>query len=285
MKILRRTANRLVTQHRQTGERIIASCCLLLALGAILLASPVPEIQCQRNGAEPQCTLIRHLFGQWQVAQPIVLQGVSSDRICGYSRAHGANCANNQFVAIVKTQIGEIYFIRYASSSKKAIADIQEFLTNSTQPSLNINSATWSLNHPISNGFLVMFAGVMIISAGSRLGSECIYHCDFDQTNDWVTITQKQMFKQKITEFPLSSIRAITLNRIGINDCIILTLQSGRWVCIAQAFWGKKQREYRPSVGFVRVNKTLKKEMRAIATFLHHFGMPQGPPTDQRQDT
>jgi hypothetical protein len=268
MRILRRTSTRLVTQYHQTGKRLAAACCLLLAIGAALLASPVPEISCQRNGTLTQCKLIWHIFGKWQLEQPVVLQGVRSEGICGYSRVSGSSCIHNKFVAIIQTQIGEVHFIRYASSGGKAIADIQRFIQDPNQPSLEIRSANWSLNHPGSNSFLLIFAIVMLILACMYLGNEPTYKCDFDRTKDWVTVTQQQMFMSKATEFPLSSIRSITLDRIEMRDCIILTLQSGQWVCIAQSFWGKKEREYRPSVGFVWVNKNLEKDMQAIASFL-----------------
>lgn len=274
MRILRRTSTRLVTQHHQTGERLAAVCCSFLAIGAVLFASPVPEISCQRNGTLTQCKLTRHIFG-WQLEQsialleqPIVLQGVKSQRICGYSRGSGSDCIHNKFVAIVQTQIGEIYFVRYASSAGKAIADIQGFIENPNQPSLQIQSANWSFKYPSSNGFLVMFAIVMLLLASGLLGGEQTYKCDFDKTKDWVTVSQQRMFMSKVTEFPISSIRSITVDRVEIRDCIILTLQSEQQVCIAQAFWGKKEREYRPSVGWVWVNKDLEKDMQPIASFL-----------------
>lgn len=268
MRFLRQTSTRLVTQHLLIGERLAAVCCLLLGVGAALLASPMPEISCQRNGAITQCKLIRHIFGQWQLEQPIILQGVRSERICGYSRGRSPSCSHNQVVVVVQTQLGEIQFIRYSSSREKAIAEVKRFIQDPDQPSLQLQSASWSLNHPVSNGFLLMFAMVMLISTCSRLGNEKTYKCDFDKTKDWVIVTQQQMFISKVTEFPISSIRSITLDRIGNHDCIVLTLQSGQYVCIAQAFWGKKKREYHPSVGFVWVNKDLEKDMQAISSFL-----------------
>lgn len=253
MRILRQTATRLVTQHHQIGERLAATCCLLLAVGASLLACPVPEISCQRNGTLTQCKLIRHIFGRWQLEQLIVLQGVRSEGICVHSRRSGSDCSHDKFVAIVQTQIGKIHFVRYASSEGKAIADIQRFIQDSNQTSLNIQSANWSLNHPISNGLLLMFAIVMLVSACNRLGSEQTYKCVFDKTEDWVTVTQQQMSMSKVTEFPISSIKSITVHKIGNGNCIVLTLQSGQHVCVTKASWGKKN---------------LKKDMQPIASFL-----------------
>ncbi|MBD2075550.1 hypothetical protein H6F86_16925 [Phormidium sp. FACHB-592] len=269
MRILRQTSTRLVTRHNQPGERLAAVCCLLLAVGPALLASSVPEISCQRNGALTQCKLIQRIFGKWQLLeQPIVLQGARSEGICGYSRVSGADCVHNKFVVIVQTQIGEIRFISYASSREKAIAKIQRFIKDPNQPSLGIRSVSWSLDNLISNGGWFVFAMVLLIVACSRLDNERTYKCDFDKTKDWVTVIQQKMFTSKVTEFPVSSIKSITLDRIGMNDCIILTLQSGQNVCIAQAFWGKKEREYHRPVGYIMVNKTLEKDMQAIASFL-----------------
>ncbi|MBD2158176.1 hypothetical protein [Leptolyngbya sp. FACHB-16] len=268
MRILRRTSTRLVTQHHQTGQRLAAVCCLLLAVGAALLASPVPEISCQRNGTLTQCKLIRHILGKWQLEQSIVLQGVRSKGICGYSRVSGPDCIHNKFVAIVQTQIGEIYFVRYASSGGEAIADIQRFIENPNQTSLQIQSANWSFKYPSSNGFLIIFVIVMLLFASGFLGSEQTYKCDFDKTKDWVTVIEQQMFMSKVTEFPISSIRSITVDRVGIRDCIILTLQSGQNVCVAQASWGKKEHKYRPSVGLFWVNKSLEKDTQLIMSFL-----------------
>lgn len=268
MKILKQTSTNLVTQYHQTGERLASVCCLLISVGAVLLASTVPEISCQRNGTLTQCKLIRHMLGNWQLEQPIVLQGARSQRICGFSRGRSPSCSHNESVAIVQTQSGEIQFIDRSYPTRVVTAKVQNFIKDSNQTSLQIRSASWSMNHPISNGFLLMLAMVMFISACNRLINEKTYKCNFDKTKDWVNITQQQMFMCRITEFPISSIKSITLDRIGTNDCIILTLQSGQWVCVAQAFWVIKRREYRPSVGFVRINKNLEKDMETIASFL-----------------
>jgi hypothetical protein len=170
MKILKQTSTNLVTQHHQTGERLASVCCLLISVGAVLIASIVPEISCQRNGTLSQCKLIRHMLGNWQLEQPIVLQGVRSQPICSFSRGtKGGSCSHNESVAIVQTQIGEIQLIDRSYPTGAATAEVQNFIKDPNQTSLQIRSASWSMNHPISNGFLVMLAMVMFISACNRL--------------------------------------------------------------------------------------------------------------------
>jgi hypothetical protein len=187
MKILKQTATQLVTQHQQTGERLVIGCCVLMSAGSILIASIVPEISCRREGTLSQCKLIRHMLGNWQLEQPIALQGVRNEPVCSFSRVKkGGNC--NGSVAIVQTQIGEIQLLENSYTEGASTAEIKKFLKNSNQTSLQIRSAGWSLNHPISNGFLVMFAMVMLASARQRLIEQRTYTCDFDKARDWVSI-------------------------------------------------------------------------------------------------
>ncbi|AFZ14276.1 hypothetical protein Cri9333_3451 [Crinalium epipsammum PCC 9333] len=237
MNILKKTETKLVVEHQQIGRRLAMGCCLLIGAGAILSGAIVPEISCRRNGTLSQCKLIRNMLGNWQLEQPITLQAVRHGSLCDYSRGKRRGACNSS-LTIVQTQIGEIQLF-YDSSSNSATSEIQKFIKDSNQTSLQIRSGGWSPSHPLSNGFLVMFAIVMVYYACAIFIDERTYTCDFDKARDWVSITQQQLFMCKTTDFPLSSIKSINVCHKPGGHCIILLLQSGQEACIAQASWGK----------------------------------------------
>ncbi|MBW4421451.1 MAG: hypothetical protein KME13_19830 [Myxacorys californica WJT36-NPBG1] len=270
MKILKQTTTELVTQHHQTGERLAIACCLIIGAGSILIATTVPEISCHRDGELSQCQLTRHMVGNWQIEQSIVIQSVRSEPICGFRRgSQGANCSYTDSVAIVKTQSGEIQLMsRSSKADESATAKIQRFINDPTQTTLQIRSFGWSLNRPIGNGFLVVLSIVMLISACKRFISKRIYRCEFNKTENWVRVTQKQLLVCRTTKFPISEIESINVRQKQGRDCIMLNLKSSQGICIAEAVWGKRAIEDHPLAGPVWVNKDLEKDMQAIVSFL-----------------
>lgn len=270
MKILKQTKAQLVTQHHPIGERLAIACCLIIGAGSILLATTVPEISCHRDKDLSQCSLLRHMLGNWQIEQPILIQSVRSEPICSFRRGNqGANCSGADSVAIVKTQSGEIQLLsRSLSAGESAAAKIQNFINDSTQTSLQIRSLGWSLNHPISNGFWIMLSILMFISACRRFLNQRIYRCEFNKAENWVRVTQKQLLVCRITQFPISKLKSINLRQKHGRDCIVLHLTSGQEICVAEAVWGKRAIEDHPLAGPVWVNKDLEQDMQAIVLFL-----------------
>lgn len=276
MKILKQTTTQLVTQHRQTGERLAIACFLLLGVVSMLTATITPEIRCQRDGALTQCKVIRHMLGNWQIEQPISIKGVRSEPSGGFRRGKSSEGSSAYFVTVVETQIGEIWLVsRPLTVADSATARIQRFMNDPTQTSLQTRSVAWlHLNEPISNGFWFMFSIVMFVIAYQRLINQRIYRCEFDKTRDLVRVTQQGLLTSKTTEFPISKIRAIhNVKKLGRNyvgsDCVVLKLKSAQEdVCIGEAVWGKKTIAEHYFWGSIRFSKALEEGRQAIVSFL-----------------
>lgn len=275
MKILKQTTTQLVTQHRQTGEWFAIACFLLLGVVSMLIATITPEISCRRDGALTQCKVIRHMLGNWQIEQPIVIQGVRSESSCGFRRGRSSGSCSST-VTVVETQIGEIWLVsRPLTVADSATARIQRFMNDPAQTSLQVRSTAWlHLNEPVSNGFWFIFSIVIFIIAYQCLVNQRTYRCEFDKTKDRVRVTQQGLLTSKTTEFPISKIRAIhNVKKLGRNyigyDCVVLKLKSAQEdVCIGKAVWGKKTIAEHYFWGSIRFSKALEEGRQAIVSFL-----------------
>lgn len=277
MKILKQTTTQLVTQHRQTGEWLAISCFLFLGGVLMLSATITPEIICRRDGALTRCKVIRHMLGNWQIEQPISIQGVRSEPSGGFRRGKSSEgYSSTYFVTVVETRSGEIWLVsRPLTVTDSATARIQKFINDPTQTSLQIRSTAWlHLNEPVSNGFYFMFSIIMFIIAYQRLVNQRTYRCEFDRTRDLVRVTQQRLLTSKTTECPISKIRAVhILKKAGHNyvgcDCVVLKFKSTQKdVCIGEAVWGKKTLAEHYFWGPVRFSKTLEEGRQAIMSFL-----------------
>ena len=277
MKILKQTTTQLVMQHHQTGEWLAIAGLLLVGVVLMLIATITPEINCRRDGALTQCQVIRHMLGNWQIAQPISIQGVRSERSGGFRRGQSSQGSSSAYlVTVVETQSGEIWLVsRPLTVADSATAKIQKFMNDPTQTSLQIRSVAWlHLNEPIANGFCLMLAIIIFIIAYQRLIKQCIYRCEFDKTRDLVRITQQSLLTSKTTEYPISTIRAVHIFKkvnhhcIGC-DCIVLKFTSTQPdVCIGAAVWGKQTITEHYLGGSMRCSKTLAEGRQAIVSFL-----------------
>lgn len=266
MRILKKTPQELVVRYQQPRRWIIAGCCLLVSMGAIIGATLVPEITCSGGKTIPSCTLTYRSFTGLTLKRNVQLEAAHAVRACGFSRNKRASCGGSYNI-IITTNTGNFQFPGEYSTDLADAAD--KFIKNPSDNSFQIKSSVVKVMGQPRFFLLILLFITMLNYAGLslRVSEEQIYVSKFNKTKDWASITYKNFSgKPSIitTEFPVSAIVAINIQK----NCLVLNLKSQREVCVAVATWGKKITIEDSSNGGIQVHQSLENARQLLTTFL-----------------
>ena len=224
----------LIIHHRQSGRWIIAIACLIVGGVAAFKASFISAISCQRTTTLPNCTLTYRSLSGLSSQSGIQIKAVDQLPICLPPALIGAGCFGT--VDVLETQQGKVYVLGMEADLLAGI--INEFINQPNSPTLQLEIYGWSVNHPPYNLGLFILPLLMSILQTECTRQEKIYRCQFDKSSGWVTVTCTQFYGKKVvtTEFPIAEIEAVYLRHF-ITPCLVLKLNSGKQVRVAEFLW------------------------------------------------
>jgi hypothetical protein len=264
MRILKKTPQELVVRHRQPGRWLVAGCCLLVSIGAIIGATLVPNITCLGGKTIPSCTLTYRSFTGLTLERNVQLEAAHAVRSCSFSRKGRASCKGSYNI-IITTNIGNF---KFPGGKSTELADkANKFIKNPSENLFQIQSSVVTVMGQLRFFLFLILVTIMLNYASVSLREEQIYISKFNKTKDWASITYKKISgKPSIitTEFPVSAIVDINLQ----NNYLVLSLKSEREVCIAVASWGKKITIEDSINGSTQVHQSLENARQLLITFL-----------------